>query len=159
MIAIRRTIFFVASFNIAINIFKCLTNGVPFSHYIFYIATLFVMMILVLFYDNKYILSFVLAVIGFLTYADSQPLTSFSGGIIFLLFAIDIVKDKVFRNCIYAIMAALTLSLFIVYDIELSSTINRSMVNILVFYLHYKLNIVREAGIEATTGKINDERD
>lgn len=83
------------------NLIDCINNSAPLATYLFYVGTMFMVSILLMFVQSNFVIVAVLTFVGSMSLFDIQEPNRLTAGVMFLLFALRMSHSKVFNILVY----------------------------------------------------------
>lgn len=129
-IKIVRYILFVSSLLVTFNnLIDCINKGSSIERYLFYVATMGIVTLLLLFVKNNIIIVIVLTFVGSLSIMDIPEPNHLTAGVMFLLFAARIVNNK-----IYSVLTFIFILISVIVTHVLNSISPADMMNVVIAY-------------------------
>jgi len=111
------------------NLIDCINKGSPIERYLFYVATMGIVTVLLLFVKNNIIIVIVLTLVGSLSIMDIPEPNHLTAGVMFLLFASRIVNNK-----IYSVLTFIFILTSVIVAHVLNSISPADMMNVVIAY-------------------------
>jgi hypothetical protein len=133
---LRYLLLAVSIYSMFTNILDCIRLGASALTYVIYPGSLFLITMLLLFVSTNKIIPILFLLVGMGMILDS-PCDVVSGGILFIVFGIEMLKIKWINIVVYALTAVTITSKNILYEANTATLINYLMVYGLLFAVQY----------------------
>lgn len=122
-----------------LNLFDIIQKNGPLFDYATYVLSLLILCLMLVFIPHDSIIAIVLAIMGFLIMLDLPTPNYLSGGIIFFIFSINIVKNHIFSFFIYFLTILVVVGTHIFNTQSPADAINVLIGYSIIYLLNYLL--------------------